>query len=157
MMVHKQSVSIAGLWFALSFFMACGQLEGVPFAGGSWVVIDHKAPGISAMDRAEADAWVGKMAAYTKEKASFDGKECARPAYKARSMQADEFYSGFRVAPESLGYEGGSIRVIEVYCGERAWANPGNTLVRVGKDRLFLVWDGVFFLLQERRTEETPR
>ena len=144
----------AGLLFDLFLFAACGQAEKVPLVGGSWIVIDHKAPGISAMSKEEADSWVGKMAEYTIEKASFDGKECAPPIYKPRAMRTDEFYAGFRAAPESLGYEGGSIDVVEVYCGGSQWMNPGGMLIRVGGNKLFLVWDGVFFHLKEQNRDK---
>ena len=145
---------LASLLFDFFLLMACGQAEKVPVVGGSWVVIGHQAPGISAMSKEEADSWVGKAAEYTNEKASFDGKECASPLYKPRTLQTHEFYSGFRAAPESLGYEGGSIDVVEVYCGKSQWVNPGGTLIHVGENKLFLVWDGVFFHLKEQSRDK---
>jgi hypothetical protein len=140
----------AGLLVGLFLAAACGQADKVPLVGGSWAVIRHQAPGFSAMSKEEADSWVGKAAEYTNEKASFDGRECVSPVYKPRPMRGDEFYSGFRAAPESLGYEGGSIHIVEVYCGGSRWTNPGGTLVRVGKNKLFLFWDGIFFQLNQQ-------
>jgi len=145
----KQTFFIAGLFLNLIVFTGCGQVGKAPIIGGTWVVTDHQAPGISAMGRQEADSWVGKVAQYTKDKASFDGKVCESPIYKQRGMQAEDLYTGFRISPESLGYEDGPIELIEVYCGKSEWLNPGGMLVRVGKNKLFLVWDGVFFHLKQ--------
>jgi hypothetical protein len=146
----KQSFFIASLCLNLLVFTGCGQAGNVPTISGTWVVTDHQAPGISAMGREEADSWLGKVAQYTKEKASFDGKVCDSPIYKQRGMQAEDFYTGFRISPESLGYEDGPIELIEVYCENREWMTPGSTLIRMGNNKLFMVWDGVFFHLEQK-------
>ncbi|MGH9856998.1 MAG: hypothetical protein ACRD4B_04040, partial [Acidobacteriota bacterium] len=117
----------------LLLFMACGQAGKVPFNAGTWVVTDHKAARISAMDRQEADSWVGKVAQYTQEKAVFDGKVCQSPVYERRTIQTEEFYSEFRISPQSLGYEQGPIEAIEVSCGNNAWVTPGSTLLKIGE------------------------
>jgi hypothetical protein len=147
----RQRVFLASLCLNLLVFVGCRQAGKVPIIGGTWVVIDHKAPGVSAMGRKEADSWVGKVAQYTKAKASFDDTVCASPVYKQRAMRAEEFYSGFRISPESLGYEEGPIELIEVYCGTREWVTPGGTLISVGENKLFMFWDGIFFRLQEQK------
>jgi hypothetical protein len=146
----KQTFFIAGLFVNLLVFIGCGQAGKVPIIGGTWMVIDHKAPGISAMGREEADSWVGKVAQYSNDKASFDGKVCESPIYKQRGMRAEDLYTGFRISPESLGYEDGPIELIEVYCGDREWMTPGSTLIRMGENKLFMVWDGVFFHLEKQ-------
>jgi hypothetical protein len=148
--VKRQAFFIASLFLNLLVFVGCRQAGKVPIIGGRWVIIDHKAPGISAMGREEADSWVGKVAQYTKEKASFDGKVCASPVYKQHAIPAEEFYSGFRISPESLGHEEGPIELIEVYCGNREWVTPGGTLISVGENKLFMFWDGIFFRLKKR-------
>ena len=149
-MAKKQTVFLVNLLLVLLLLTACGQDGKVPFIQGTWVVIDHKAPSISAMSEEEADSWVGKVAQYTKRKASFDGEVCESPTYKPSTMQTQDLWTGFRISPESLGYKEGPIEVVEVYCENSEWVTPGSTLIRVGEDRLFTVWDGVFFQLQKR-------
>jgi hypothetical protein len=153
--LNKQAKFLASLLSCSFLFAACGQAHKVPWIGGTWMVIGYQAPGISAMGRDEASGWIGKVAEYTNTQASFDGNQCASPAYQAHAMRSDEFYSEFRVAPESLGK--GPINLIEVYCGGSAWVNPGGKLVRIGEDRLFLFWDGVFFQLQQQEDKEQRR
>ncbi len=126
------------------------QSGNVPFIQGTWVVTEHKAPSISAMRKEEADSWVGKIAQYTEQKAAFDREVCESANYKRSAMQIEDLWTGFRISPELLGYKGGPIEIVEVYCGNSEWLIPGSTLVRVGEDRLFIVWDGVFFHLQKR-------
>jgi hypothetical protein len=150
--INKRTALISYLLLLELFLLAtCGQAQKVPLVGGRWTVIGHTAPGIAAMGREQADTWIGKTAEYTNQRASFNGTECAAPTYRSRAMRPDEFYSGFRVAPQSLGAADGSIELIEVSCGNRGWTNPGSTLIRIGDDKLYLFWDGVFFQLQERQ------
>ena len=155
-MAKKQILFSVSLLVNLLLFIACGQGGKVPFKAGTWVVTDHKAGRISAMGRQEADSWVGKVSQYTQEKAAFDGNVCQSPVYKQRTIQTEEFESEFRISPESLGYERGPIEVIEVSCGNSEWVAPGGTLLRIGETRLYMLWDGVFFHLQEQEQKKEP-
>ncbi len=144
-----QRTSLLALLLVQSLVIACSQGEKGQLVAGSWVVVGHQAAGISAMGRQEADSWVGKVAQYSGGKASFDKNVCEPPSYKQHTMQPQEFYSGFRISPESLGTQDEPIEVIEVYCGNRKWMTPGGTLIKLGKNKLFIFWDGVFFQLQQ--------
>ncbi len=120
------------------------------FPAGKWIIVGHLAPGISAMSAEEAESWLGKVAEYTPRQASFDGDVCDSPTYESSIIQPDDFLLDFRVQPESLGYGEGSIEMVRVYCAGHDWIAPGSTLIRLGEDKWFLFWDGVFFLLQKQ-------
>lgn len=145
-----QTVFLASLLLGLGLLIACSKGGEAPFFEGTWVVTDHKAPAISAMSQEEADSWVGKVAQYTQQKASFDGEVCESPTYEKTTMQDEDFLTGFRISPESLGFKQGPIEVVEVYCGNKKWVAPGSILIKIDEDRVFTVWDGVFFLLHKQ-------
>ena len=151
-MVNNLTYTMAGLFLSLFLLMACGQGETAPLIEGTWAVSGHTGAQVSAMGPEEASSWIGKVAQYTGEKADFDGKTCESPVYKRRMLEPRDFQTGFRILPSALGHERGSIEVIEVYCGEREWEAPGGTLIRLGEDKLFVFWEGIFFRLQTRKT-----
>ncbi len=102
------------------------------------------------MSPEEAKTWVGKVAHYTKQTASFDGETCASPTYRQRIILLEKFYDEFRASPELLDYTEGPIPSVEVLCGKRSWAAPGSMLMKGEEVPMVMVWDGVFFFLQKQ-------
>jgi hypothetical protein len=139
-----------GLLFFIFLLSACTK-NGLPAAFyGTWTVIDHKEPGISAMSQNEINSWIGKKIHYAKQKASLPSESCQFPAYKSKSMTIQEFKSEFHFMPTFLDYTGQIIEVINISCKNEAWITPGSTLIWLEKEKLFMIWDGVFFRLQKQ-------
>ena len=113
---------------------------------GTWWVIGHQAPGISAMSTAEADAWIGKQATYQTARAAFDGEGCAQATYSSRLVDGAEFMNGFGIPAFALGLPESEICITEIGCPEH-WLAPGSLLIH-SSNTLFTIWDGVFFELQ---------
>src|ERR1051325_9127948 len=94
---------------------------------GTWKVVGHLEPGISALDKAQADSWIGKKARYEGTVAEFDTDRCTAPGYTSKTVDADQFFAdGFRVRARSLGIEASKIVVVEVACNGSNWIAPGS-------------------------------
>jgi len=140
----------AGLLFFILLLSAC-ITNGLPSAFyGTWTVVDHKEPGISAMNQNEINSWMGKKIHYSKIKAFLPSESCQFPVYKSESMTIQEFQSEFHFTPASLGYTGQIIEIINISCKNEVWIVPGSMLIWLEKEKLFMIWDGVFFHLQKQ-------
>ena len=116
---------------------------------GNWRVTGHQASGISAMDPDTAAAWVGRIAEYSSTRARFGAEECVEPTYAITTFGAEGFAAEFGVSPDTLGLAA-PVTIVTVGCrGE--WTVPGNRLIVKNRDRLFTLWDGVFFELDRVR------
>jgi uncharacterized membrane protein len=115
---------------------------------GKWRVTAHQAPGISAMNPDTAAVWVGRTAEYTSTRAVFGPDECTEPNYAITSLATSGFAAEFGVLPEALGLAA-PVTVVTVGC-RGDWTVPGNRLIVKGPDRLFTLWDGVFFELERQ-------
>ena len=146
---HLHLLNTGALFFIL-LLSAC-ITNGLPSVFyGTWTVVGHKESGISAMNQNEINSWMGKKIHYSKANASLPSESCQFPAYKSESMTAQEFQSEFHFMPASLGYTGQKIEIINVSCKNEVWIAPGSTLIWLEKEKLFMIWDGVFFHLQKQ-------
>ena len=93
--------------------------------------------------------WVGKTAEYSRTRARFGTEECSEPTYAEATLAAPAFAAEFGVSVEALGLEA-PVTTITVGCrGE--WTVPGSQLLVRGSDRMFTLWDGVFFELEREK------
>jgi hypothetical protein len=114
---------------------------------GTWEVVGHVEPGISAMSKTEADSWLGKKARYENAIAEFGSERCTAPSYTKKLVDAKSYFlDEFRVQASQLGITTNEIAVVEVKCNDADWTAPGSLLFR-GQDHVLTVWDGVFFKL----------
>lgn len=162
---------------ALAVLCACGQRE-APAPGsapddaraepapradppfdpvGTWAVVAHYAPGISAMTDDEAKAHDGQTVQLASAEALSNGERCAAPRYAARTVVTEDFLATeFNLPPESLKpvEKRPELTVVQVGCGDVAWTAFGSLLIAIGPDRALTPWDGVFFELE--RTAAPP-
>jgi len=117
---------------------ACPEL-----ASTTWVVTGHRAPGVSAMSTAEADAWDGSVLALGRDRVTFRNGVCATPTFSTRQLTHTEFVSAYRVSADALGLRPGAVCVTNVSCGDD-WLMAGTLLVHGDGEILFL-WGGVWF------------
>lgn len=113
---------------------------------GAWRVSGHRALGVSAMSPEEAAAWIGRTAEYSGERARFETEECATPEYVDGSLTAEQFAAEFGMAPTALDLEV-PVTTITVRC-RGDWTVPGSRLIVRGADRMYTLWDGMFFVLE---------
>jgi hypothetical protein len=121
---------------------------------GTWRVVGHRIPGVSAMTSAEAEAWTGRTIELSPQSAATGADACATPTYETGSAPLDSLLAtDYRTAAGALGLAaGGTIEVTRVSCNGTAWPAPGGVLLHVGPNRAFTMWDGVFFELERRGT-----
>lgn len=122
---------------------------------GTWSVVAHYAPGISAMTDDEAKAHDGQTVQLAETEALSNGERCAPPKYVSRSVVTEDFLATeFNLPPESLKPVGKrpELTVVEVGCGDAAWTAFGSLLIAIGPDRALTPWDGVFFELERTAT-----
>ena len=122
---------------------------------GMWTVIGHRAPGVSAMSAAQAEAWTGRTLQYGIAEAIAGTDTCVAPSYQHQSVAADSLLSiDFRITPTVLGLPTSNemrLGLTKVSCDGKPWMALGGLLLQTADDRAFAVQDGVFFEL--KRTE----
>ena len=119
---------------------------------GQWRVTGTIYIGESAMSRAEAESWRGRVASYGKTHAQFAEHACDRPRYGVGYWPASGLYGGARL--RDLGIADDSAMVVEVRCptqpqtgSDPRWQVPGAFLIVKDRDHLLMVWQGLYFEL----------
>jgi hypothetical protein len=115
---------------------------------GSWVVVGHRAPGVSAMSEAEAESWNGSTLVLSRNELTFRDQVCSNPSFTSREIPRPEFADTFRISGEALGLAPKPICATEVSCTAGS-AGPGSLLIH-GKGELLALWDGVYFRLRRQ-------
>jgi hypothetical protein len=118
---------------------------------GVWTVVGHQSPGISALSDDEAKARYGETVRLTLTEAVSARFNCDEPMYATSAVPAEEYLATeFKLAPGSLKPLGSreQVRLMEVSCRGKPWADLGGTLLEIDADRALTPWDGVFFELQ---------
>ncbi|PYS47588.1 MAG: hypothetical protein DMG13_27485 [Acidobacteria bacterium] len=121
--------------------------SGLSDIAGTWEVVGHVEPGISAMSNVEADSWLRKKARYENAIAEFGSERCTAPSYTKKLVNAKSYFMDeFRIQASQLGITTNEIAVVEVKCSDADWTAPGSLLLK-DQSHLLTVWDGVFFKL----------
>jgi hypothetical protein len=107
----------------------------------------YKMPGISSMSRTEAETWIGKSVHYSIESAGVAGEICGSPTFQMRKVSRLEFYESFKIFPDDLDIDDGEVDLLEIGCPDN-WTAPGSLLI-LGSDKLYMIWEGVYFLIEE--------
>ena len=122
---------------------------------GTWTVVAHFMPGVSAMSDEAAKAHYGQTLQLTETAATSTGEHCATPKYPTRDVPTEEFLANeFNLPPESLKPLEGKdqLTIVEISCDGAPWTAFGSLLLEIDPDHAFTPWDGVFFVL-ERATQ----
>jgi hypothetical protein len=98
---------------------------------------------ISAMPAEEREAWVGKKAYYTKDRAKFGEDVLQLPEYEPFVMTDGEFAQQFSLPITDIGVKESFVSGMRV----TNWTAPGSLFFAV-EDRLVTLWDGIFFELK---------
>lgn len=119
---------------------------------GRWHVTGVLCPAGCGIGQTAADAWRGRSGQYSDTLARFHDSSCRKPRYATGYWPASGSYGGARLT--ELGISADSVLVVEVRCpsaphrgSDPRWQAPGAFLVVTSRDRLLLVWQGVFFEL----------
>jgi uncharacterized membrane protein len=149
---HAATVRIDGVLHAGCAERAPG--DSPPDLFGEWTIVDHRIPGIAAMEAEQAIAWHGRSIRFGAEAATSGAVACDDPTYAYRTAPADSLLRGFRIAPSALGLPAPDLRIglTEVLCGTDRWSALGGTLIWVARGRPYAPWDGVFFELRKAGT-----
>ncbi len=118
---------------------------------GEWVIVDHRIPGISALTDEEAARWHGRSVRLGTKSATSHQAKCRQPRYRHRTALANTLLEDqFRVAPADLELRATArLELTEVWCAGVRWTALGWLLVRLPEGRLYTVWNGTFFELQQ--------
>lgn len=135
---------------ALAIVLAsgCASRSHLPYLG-EWRVISFSVPGVSALTESHATNWIGTVAKYDKDSASFGHDECPAASYATKTVTPEQFAQDFRVNPADLHITASPIPIVTVTCAT-PWTNHGSVLIVKGPDGLLTVWDGAVFELQRR-------
>jgi hypothetical protein len=128
-----------------------------PELAGTWTVVGHSIPAVSAMSDAEAARWHGRTVRLDLTQAVSEENHCDRPTYDTRRVGRASLLGGeFNLPPGRLPPLEGldSVTLLEVRCGGAPWTAMGGRLIGVDSARAYAPWDGVFFELE--RAPATP-
>jgi hypothetical protein len=117
---------------------------------GSWTIVGHHLPGVSAMSEADAARWRGRTLRLGEAAAAGGGDPCASPSYTTRIVPRDSLLTTeYRLTSDKLSRAGLAERVtvLDVSCAGEPWPAMGGRLIGIGADRALAPWDGVFFEL----------
>jgi hypothetical protein len=118
---------------------------------GTWTVVAHFMPGVSAMNDEAARAHYGQTLQLTETAATSSDEHCAAPKYPTRDVPTEEFLaSEFNLPPEGLKPLEGKdqLTIVEISCDGTPWTAFGSLLLVIDADHAFTPWDGVFFVLE---------
>ena len=121
---------------------------------GTWTVVGHHMPGISAIGEDEAAARHGQALHLMPTEAVSSNDRCDAPGYATREVQAEEYLATeYKLEPGSLKPLAGreQLRLFEVSCNGTPWIGFGALLIEIDVGHALTPWDGVFFEL-ERKT-----
>lgn len=102
------------------------------------------------MTNEEAARWHGRIVHFGTKEATSRMDSCQQPVYRYHTALADSLlHDEFHNAPADLGLQP-TVRLglTEVFCGGTRWTAMGGLLIWVAQNRLYTVWDGVFFELR---------
>ena len=104
------------------------------------------------MTEAQATSYTGHTIEYAAQQAIAGADTCHGATYHYRDAPTDSLLNfEYRVTSKSLGLPDPGARkigVTRVSCAGQDWTSPGGTLLWIGAQRAFTVWDGVFFEMQ---------
>ena len=125
-----------------------------PDLAGTWTVVGHRIPAISAMSDTEAARWHGRTVRLDLTQAVSEENHCDRPTYETRrvgraSLLGEEFDLQPGPLPPLEALD--SLTLLEVRCGGAPWTAMGGRLIGVDSARAYAPWDGVFFELERGR------
>jgi hypothetical protein len=118
---------------------------------GTWTVVAHFMPGVSAMNDDAAKAHYGQTLQLTVTDAISSAEHCAAPKYPTRDVPTEAFLaSEFNLPPESLKPLEGrdQLTIVEISCNGAPWTAFGSLLLVIDAEHAFTPWDGVFFVLE---------
>lgn len=120
---------------------------------GTWTVVRHHIPGISAMTNAEANTWHGNTLRLTTTEAIFGDRRCDKPTYNTRTVESSFLATEYKLPPGSLKplVSQERLTLFEVSCGGTPWMAMGVRLIAIDANHALAPWDGVFFELQRDR------
>ncbi|MGH8203714.1 MAG: hypothetical protein ACREST_03840, partial [Steroidobacteraceae bacterium] len=111
---------------------------------GTWTVVGHHMPGISAIGEDEAAARHGQVLRLMPTEAVSSNDLCDSPGYSTREVRADEYLATeYKLEPGSLKPLAGrdEIRLLEVTCGGAPWIGFGALLIEVDTTHALTPWD----------------
>lgn len=147
--VSHAGLRVLGVLAMVALTATCRTAPTTDVPGGPWIVTSYHAPGVSAMQSSEAEDWIGVSGRFGQDSAIFGDYRCDDPTYEWGRYGEEDFLTGFRISKASLQIAADEVAAIEVLCKGAPWAAPGSFLI-LDDDRLFTVWDGVFFELEQR-------
>ena len=118
---------------------------------GTWTVVAHFMPGVSAMNDDAAKAHYGQTLQLTETTATSSAEHCAAPKYPTRDVPTEAFLaSEFNLPPENLKPLEGrdQLTIVEISCDGAPWTAFGSLLLVIDAEHAFTPWDGVFFVLE---------
>jgi hypothetical protein len=126
---------------------------------GTWTVVGHHMPGISAIGEDEAKARHGQILTLSRSEAVSSNDRCNAPTFAVRTVPAEEYLGvEFKIEPGKLTplVERDELRLIEIYCSGTPWVGFGALLIEVDADHALTPWDGVFFELERSAGDGSP-
>jgi hypothetical protein len=121
--------------------------------GEHWVIVGHRAPGVSTMSDADAAKWHGRSIDFGPDWACAGSDTCHRPMYHTGPAPLDSVLASYQVAPGSLDPTvppGATVTLTQVLCDGETWYSPGAVVLRTSPTHAYTPWEGVFFELKPR-------
>ena len=139
---------------ALTLALACALAAAACGEGGyrgSWEVVGYRRPAVSIIGDLEAQTMLGATLELTRETATTGDQVCTIAEDQRQTLGVRSIEMAYDLARGELGLEEENVEMFSIECAEGG-VEFGKELIRVGRDSLLTPWDGIFLLLEKRRS-----
>lgn len=126
------------------------------WAVGSWTVVRHLSPGVSALGDAEAAQWHGRVLVLSDSAAVGPEARCGGVSYRELLIDSDSVLVSHRLQRGALPLRETGTTQLDVLCDGVPWTAFGGRLLVTLPDTVLVPWDGVFFVLGRRPDAPRP-
>jgi hypothetical protein len=118
---------------------------------GKWEVVGYRRPTVSMLGELEAQTRLGDTLVVTKSTATLGPDTCAIEKAARQTLTVRNLEMAYDLTRGELGLPQESVELLDITCSE-GQLEYGQQLIRVGADSLMAPWDGIFLILEKRRS-----
>lgn len=120
---------------------------------GTWRIIDSRlasAPPNEAAGREKLTRLIGDRVILDLDQAQVGNRLCKSVAYESHRLITQEFSRKLGIEPTAIDIGSQYVDTVAVKCLGEGWTPPQSMLIEFSKNRLLMLWEGLFLVLDQR-------
>ena len=118
---------------------------------GTWEVVGYKRPTISVLGDMEAQTALGQTLEVTKSTATQGDDTCVIRESQRQTLATRDLEMAYDLTRGELGLSQEMVEMVDIACSE-GQLDFGQQLIRIGADSVMAPWEGIFLILEKRRS-----